>query len=323
MEVSEQMNDDVTYNKTETYWHQYQQFFPETLQINEHRLPTEEWWQWNDYHIHLDRMRASNANFKIIFIHGAGGYGRLFAPYARMLQLHGYDLVSPDLPPYGLSYKEARKPMAYQDWIQLMTDFIEEEFKRDGKSIVLLGASIGGILAYQVACLSPHVKGLIVTTFIDPSSQQVRDQIAPNKLLSRLGKFALEKFNFLLDPVRISVSKVSRMNLISNNKTLTKLIMNDPRAAKTKISLRFLRTFLNMKPIMEPEHFDRCPVLLIHPEKDPMTPYAISEPFYKRLQCEKKLVMLEGSGHFPIEQPGVEQMKTAVLSFLLAREKEQ
>ena len=35
--------------------------------------------------------------------------------------------------------------------------------------------------------------------------------------------------------------------------------MNDPRAAGTKIPLRFLRTFLNMKPIIEPENFNICP----------------------------------------------------------------
>jgi len=31
-------------------------------------------------------------------------------------------------------------------------------------------------------------------------------------------------------------------------------------------------------------------------------------------------VILEGAGHFPIEQPGLEQMKTALLKFLLVVE---
>ncbi len=97
---------------------------------------------------------------------------------------------------------------------------------------------------------------------------------------------------------------------------MTKLIMKDPLAAGTKITLRFLRTFLNMKTMIEPENFNICPVLLVHPEVDPMTPFALSEPFYKRLNCKKECVILEESGHFPIEQPGLDQMKTAVLSFL-------
>ncbi len=172
------------------------------------------------------------------------------------------------------------------------------------------------MLAYHVASMSKQVKGLIVTTFVDTSNQRVRDQIAPNKLISRLGKFTLDRFPLVLDSFLISVSKVSRMKLITNNYELTKLIIQDSRAAGTKIPLRFLRTFLNAKPIIEPEYFDACPILLVHPEVDPMTPFKLSESFYKRLKCKKRCVILEGAGHFPVEQPGVEQMKIAVLTFL-------
>lgn len=307
----------LAYNDTEIYWKEYQRFFPEELRINENNLPTEEWWDWNDCSIHLDRMSVSGSKIKVILIHGAGGNGRLLAPYARMLQLNGYDVVSPDLPPYGLSYTESLSSMDYRDWINIIKDFMEQEYKRDGKQIVLLGASIGGMLAYHAASMSENVKGLIVTTFVDTSNQNVRDQIAPNKLISRLGKFAMDSFPFALDSFRIPVSKVSRMKLITNNFELTRLIMNDPRAAGTKIPLRFLRTFLNMKTIIEPESFNVCPILLIHPEVDPMTPFNLSESFYNRLTCKKSCVILEGAGHFPIEQPGIEQMKTAVVDFLI------
>jgi alpha-beta hydrolase superfamily lysophospholipase len=312
----------LTYNEVEVYWKRYQRFFPKELRIDENNQPIEEWWEWNDYHIHLDRMSVSSSKIKVIFIHGAGGNGRLFAPYAKMLQVHGYDVVSPDLPPYGLSYTKALIPIDYHDWIKIITEFIEYEYKRDGKTIVLLGASIGGMLAYHAASVSKQVKGLIVTTFVDTSNHKVRDQIAPNKIISRLGKVTMDSFPFVLDSFRISVSKVSRMKLITNNIDFTKLIINDPRAAGTKIPLRFLRTFLNMKPMIEPEYFDICPILLIHPELDPMTPFNISESFYKRLQCKKRCVILEGAGHFPIEQPGVEKMKNAVLNFLFEIENE-
>ncbi|TLS52789.1 alpha/beta hydrolase [Paenibacillus antri] len=77
-----------------------------------------------------------------------------------------------------------------------------------------------------------------------------------------------------------------------------------------------------MKPLIQPERFDICPVLLVHPEVDPMTPFALSEPFYNRLKRKKDCVILEGAGHFPIEQPGLDQMKTAVLSFISEIENE-
>ena len=71
-----------------------------------------------------------------------------------------------------------------------------------------------------------------------------------------------------------------------------------------------------MKPLIEPENFQSYPILLIHPEVDPMTPFRLSEPFYTRLQCKERCVILEGAGRFPIEHQGVEQMKTAILDFL-------
>ncbi|MFC7686330.1 serine aminopeptidase domain-containing protein [Ureibacillus sp. GCM10028918] len=172
------------------------------------------------------------------------------------------------------------------------------------------------MLAYHVANMSEKVKGLIVTTFVDTSNSKVRDQIAPNKVMSHIGKFTMDTFPYLLDSFRISVSMVSRMKLLSNNSELTQLIINDPLAAGTKNSFRFLRTFLNMKPMVEPEHFDYCPILLVHPEIDPMTQFNLSEPFYNRLNCKKRCVILEGAGHFPIELLGLEQMKKAVLSFI-------
>ena len=96
------------------------------------------------------------------------------------------------------------------------------------------------MLAYHAATMSKQVKGLIVTTFVDTSNPKVRDQIAPNKVISRLGKFYDGSLSLCNGFISISVSKGSRMELITNNFELTKLIMKDPRAAGTKITLRFL-----------------------------------------------------------------------------------
>ncbi|OPH53482.1 thioesterase [Paenibacillus ferrarius] len=305
-----------TYNTSIDYWKQYQKFFPENMRITENNLPAEEWMAWNNVHVHLDRMPVLDAKLKVIFIHGAGGNGRLLAPYARMLQQCGYEVVSPDLPPYGLSYSGSGRLLDYQLWIDILAELIDQELKRDGKPIVLLGSSIGGMLAYHAAVQSKQVKGVIATTFVDTSDQKVRDQLAPNLLISRFGKWLMDTFPVLLDSLQISVNAVSRMTLITNNDELTQLIRNDAHAAGTKVPLRLLRTFLNMKPIIQPENFDICPVLLVHPEIDPMTPYRFSEPFFDSLKGEKECVMLEGAGHFPIEQPGLKQMNAAVLSFL-------
>jgi pimeloyl-ACP methyl ester carboxylesterase len=47
-----------------------------------------------------------------------------------------------------------------------------------------------------------------------------------------------------------------------------------------------------------------------------MTPLRFSQSFFDRLKVEKECVVLEGAGHFPIEQPGLNQLEEAVLRFL-------
>lgn len=310
------LNKLLTYNESVVYWKQYQKFFPTQMQINESNLPIEEWVNLSNVHVHVDRFPVLNSKFKIIFIHGAGGNGRLLAPYAEMLRKNAYEVIAPDLPPYGLSYTNSVKSLDYQLWINILTDLIQWELKRDGKPIILLGSSIGGMLAYNVATQSKWVRGLIATTFVDTSDADFRDQLAPNKLISRIGKRLMDQFPSLLDSFHLSVKHVSRMNLITNNSEMTKLIMRDAYAGGTKIPLRLLRTFLNMKPMIKPENFDACPVLLVHPELDPMTPYSFSKPFFDSLKSKKECVILKGAGHFPIESPGLEQLNKAVLSFL-------
>lgn len=310
-----------SYNESELYWQQYQRFFPQEIQLGETGLPIEEWWEWEKGSIHIDRFPVEGAGLKIISVHGAGGNGRMLAPYAKMLQNSGYEVVSPDLPPYGLSRVHDQASLDYSLWIELICELIDRELGRDSLPVVLLGSSIGGMLAYHAAARSGKVKGLIATTFVDTSRAEVRDQLAPNKLVSRFGKALLDAFPTLLDALSISVKHVSRMHFISNHPELNTLIMNDPGAAGTKIPLRLLRTFLNMQPEVQPEHFTVCPLLLVHPEVDYMTPVSLSQPFYERLGGDKQCVILEGAGHFPLESPGLEQMKEAVLAFLKATDK--
>lgn len=310
------MKELLTYNQSVRYWEQYQKFFPEEMRITPDNGPTEEWMEWRSMRIHVDRMPAPNAPLKVIFIHGAGGNGRLLAPYARLLQTGGYEVVAPDLPPYGLSHIDSVKRVDYQLWIDILVELIDRELERDGKPIVLLGSSIGGMLAYHTAVQSKRVNGLIATTFVDTSQPDVRDQLAPNKLISRAGKRVMDTFPSLLDALKIPVTQVSRMNLITNNAEMTDLIIKDVHAAGTKVPIRLLRTFLNMKPVLKPEEFDVCPMLLVHPELDPMTPFRLSQRFFDKLNVRKKCVILKGAGHFPIELQGLEQMKAAVLSFL-------
>ncbi|WP_275630063.1 hypothetical protein [Pseudomonas sp. 273] len=82
-------------------------------------------------------------------------------------------------------------------------------------------------------------------------------------------------------------------------------------------SLRFLSSYLGYVPVLAPEDFDVCPVLLTQPAEDRWTPLALSEPFLKRLRrVEVTTRLLDNAGHYPLEEPGLGQMNAAILAFV-------
>jgi alpha-beta hydrolase superfamily lysophospholipase len=73
---------------------------------------------------------------------------------------------------------------------------------------------------------------------------------------------------------------------------------------------------MSTPPDIEPEAFDRCPVLLAHPGVDRMTDIAVSRRFFERLAAPKRMVVLDGASHMPTEHPGVDQLEAAVVEFM-------
>jgi len=299
----------------EDYWWKYQPFFPESVRITPERLPEETWWLWKDCTIHLDRYEVDNAPLTVLLLHGGGGHGRLLAPIGLMLQQQGYSVVAPDLPGYGLSICP-KKRITYPEWVDCASDLLEAEKKRTGKPVVVFGLSLGGYLAYQVACQSRAAAGVIATTLADARLQIVRDQFAKNKWMSRLGLPLLIAFGGLLKGLRLPIKWFSKMHDIANQPALCEVVCADPLGGGNWTPLGFMRSLFMCPPVIEPQDFDLCPVLLAHPAADRWTTPEASLPFFDKIKGETSLVMLENCGHIPIEEPGISQMQKAIERFL-------
>src|SRR5437588_6611651 len=127
------------------HWREYQRFLPERMRLGPGREPAEEWWPWRGAEIHLDRYAAPAAPLTVVMLHGGGGYGRLLAPFAVMLRAHGYEVVLPDLPGYGLSLAPA-EVFSYSRWVDCAADLVDAEARRSGRPVALFGMSVGGYL---------------------------------------------------------------------------------------------------------------------------------------------------------------------------------
>jgi alpha-beta hydrolase superfamily lysophospholipase len=304
------------------YWRQYQRFLPERMRVTQGREPVEEWWSWRGADIHLDRYAAPAAPLTVVLLHGAGGHGRLLAPYGLMLQAHGYEVVMPDLPGYGLS----RAPAAlfnYQRWVDCAADLVEAEIRRTGRPVVLFGMSIGGYLAYLAAAQSRKAVGVVATTLGDPRLRIFRDQSARYPRLNRVMYPLLGPLSAVCGGLRLPIGWFGKMKAVANDPEIARLVCEDPIGGGNLVPLRFMHSLMTVRPAIEPEDFDLCPVLLAQPAADLWTKIEASRPFFDRIKGPKELVMLENCGHFPIEEPGLSRLEEAVVAFLESRARVQ
>jgi len=235
------------------------------------------------------------------------------------LQKAGFEIVAIDMPNYGLTQVKPHANVAYNEWVDIADDFINFELKNDPRPIVLYGLSAGGMLAWHTAALNKKVSGVIGMTFLDQRIQQVRDETCLNLFMSHVGVPAANLCAAipLLDRFSIPMSWASKMWALVNDKAALNLMLKDKTSAGNLTSMKFLSTYMNYKPAVEPEEFAVCPILLTQPEKDQWTPHHLSVLTLKKIKrVEVTTVILGNAGHYPIEEPGVGQMGDAIIAFL-------
>jgi pimeloyl-ACP methyl ester carboxylesterase len=177
------------------------------------------------------------------------------------------------------------------------------------------------MLTYHVAAKAPAgtLRGIVGMTFLDQRSQQVRDETSHDILTSRLGipMMGLVAKTRAAD-LKYPMTLASKMSALANSKEAMKVFLRDDTSAGNWMTVRFLDRYANYAPELEPEEFDRCPVLLTQPASDRWTPLHLSEPFLSRIRRVRvEKVMLANAGHYPMEDPGLQTMEDAIADFVL------
>lgn len=297
-------------------WKKFQAYFPEEFRIKPGEEPIEEYWKWTDYDVHIDRFipKDNTRNIKLILVHGGGGNGRLLSPIGKAMQSKGFECIAADMPGFGLT--KIGKPNSYDTWVELVNTLIDKEIAKDGKKVMLIGISLGGMLSYHAACRNKNVVGLMVSSLAETSKKEVQMQLSKNELMGKLSYQSLSMFRGLTDNVKIPIKWTTKMWAMANDQSFVKLLKNDKVGSGSWVYLKFFRTLFEAKADIEPEDFTQCPLLFFQPEKDYIIPWEISKPYYDRLACEKNVVFLKNCGHIPLEQPGIEQLREAAVGFI-------
>lgn len=272
--------------------------------------PESSWWSWRGHEIHVLRRRNPQfqAPVRLLLVHGAGGHSGALWPIASLLSGNQVELAAVDMPLYGQTRSPDPAGVRYQDWVEMLCDFVAAE--DDGRPLVLLGASIGGMLAYEVAATTGRASEVAATCLLDPRDWRARavmTRFGPAGILGgTLGRL-------VRGPAarrRIPMSHVAALSKMSRDPGLSRLCAEDPRGGGVKVPLGFLTSYLNYRHT-QPEGM-QTPVTLVHPAKDAWTPVAISTRWLSRIAAPAELIMLRECGHFPVEVPGIGDLVAAV-----------
>lgn len=151
---------------------EYAAFLPSHWQQRVEAEPESTWWSWRGQEVHVLRRSNPEAAARVIVVHGAGGHSGALWPIASLLPENQVELAAVDLPLYGRTVSPDPGAVRYADWVALLCDFVTDE--DDGRPLVLLGASIGGMLAYEVAARTGRCAAVVATCLLDPRDFRVR-----------------------------------------------------------------------------------------------------------------------------------------------------
>jgi len=298
-------------------WMKLQRHLPAGYRWSAADEPREEFRRWRSSTLHLDRLVNSDASHKIILLHGVGTNGRQLqliagTPLARA----GFEVVAIDMPYYGMT-DNREKRVRWQDWVEIGAEQVHLETQRDGKPIVLYGLSAGGMLAYQIAALTREVKGIMGMCFIDTRSKVARRNASARPIFDEIS-FKLLKLlpDSLLGSISMPMKLLVQMKTLVNNPEALTELLADKTSAGASVSLEFVDSLISYEAVIAFEQFDLCPILLLQPGADRWTPFSVTEPFWQRVAAQKSMVTLDNAGHFPLEQPGLEQMREAMVRFV-------
>lgn len=299
-------------------WRRIQEHLPPDYRLTASTEPVEEWWDHGGHRIHLDTYRDERAPVKVILLHGVGTNGRQMSlVLGRPLAARGIEAIAVDMPTYGVTEVADGALVTYDDWVRIGSALVDAELARDDRPIVLYGLSAGGMAAYHVASVNRRVRGIVGMTFLDQRSRKVRMRTAFDPMSGLLGASVTKLLSrTLLRRLRVPMRWVSKMRALVNDRAAKRACYADATSAGNKVTVAFLDSYLNHRPAIEPEDFDVCPVLLTQPGADRWTPVELSLPFLDRIRrVPVDVVTLEGAGHYPLEQPGLDRLCAAVADF--------
>ena len=258
----------------------------------------------------------------IVLCHGYTGVKDLYLPdNARVLTEAGYVVLTFDYKGWGDSEgpRSRLAPYSRVADVQAALTFLGERPEVDRARLGIYGTSYGGATVVWVAAIDPRVKCTVSVVGIGHGGRWMRSVRRPDEwhdLLERAGhdrvKRAIEGKSDFVPREQILLPDRQSAELAAAARR------NNPAAVST-IPLEYIDETVQFHPEWIVDKIAPRPILFITSDDDRLVPPEESRALYARAGEPKRLVVLEGVGHYEVySEPAFSQVMRETVAWFQA-----
>jgi len=278
-----------------------------------YRKFADRFWTWRGYEIGYcaEGLDQNLDKPVIVLIHGFGasvGHWRKNVPVlAQDFRVYAIDLIG-----FGSSAqpKPSELPYRFETWGQQVADFVREVV---GDRAILVGNSIGAIVAMQAAIYAPEL--IKKTVLINCSLRLLQEQnqlampwfkrVGVKTVQNILGVRAIAKLFF--DQVRQpkSVKQILSQAYINKEAITDELIAILTKPAQNTNAVDVFMAFVRYSQGPRPEDLLAilpCEAIVLWGDRDPWEPIELGRKSFTRFDCVKEFIAIANVGHCPQDE---------------------
>ena len=250
-----------------------------------------------------DDIQPGETRAGIVLCHGYTGVKDLYLPdNARVLNEAGYIVMTFDYKGWGESAgaRSRLAPYSRVADVQAAVSFLSTLPEVDAERLGIYGTSYGGATVVWVGAIDPRVKCIVSVVGIGHGARWMRSVRRPDEWYDLLDRACADRSQRALTGESTFVERSEILLPDRQSAELAAAARRQNPAAVNTIPLEYIDDTLGFNPEWVVDKIAPRPILFITTDNDRLVPPAESEHLYARAGEPKKLVVLQGYGHYEV-----------------------
>ncbi len=238
----------------------------------------------------------------VVFIPGTKTHPLFYEDFLNHLALQKYNVIGMHLVGHGKSPR-VKSLYSYKEMLQNGIDTIQYAVNRFNDNIFLIGSSLGGILAADLAGLDTRIKCIFPHNIMIPNLPETIKitrfkNIVKNKFIYKTVVSFVKAAALIFPKLQIPFSFYLEESHMESNKDIFDLFYADP-IGLIDYPLFFIASLFNADLKNLYNGSIQCPVVTIVVKDDPIFPFDYNNMVFQLIRSPvKEMLIWEGNRHF-------------------------